>query len=76
MVEARSVLAKVEAPRWPLGWSVSLRHLWLFSSSLTAGREATTKLDDSVARLFSKEGSSPDLCLFLPMVGLFWPEGA
>ena len=66
MVEARSALVAGEAPRWPLGWSVSLRLLWQSASPLAAGREAAVKPGDSVTCLFSEEGSSPDLCLFSP----------
>ena len=33
------------------------------------GREAAVKPSDSAARLFSEEGSSPDLRLFFPTVG-------
>ena len=36
---------------------------------LVAGREAAVRPGDSTARLFSKEGSSPNLHLFSPTVG-------
>ena len=70
IVEVKSTLATVDAPRWPPEWSVSLCLLWQLSSSLTAGHKAVVKPSDSTARLFSEEGSSPDLRFFSPTAGL------
>ena len=70
MVEFRLASATMGAPRWWLGWTISLRLLLQLSSSLTAGREAAVKLGNSAARLFSEEGSSPSLLLFSLTAGL------
>ena len=67
MVEVRSASAVVDPPCWLLGWLVSLRFLWLLSSSLTVGREAAVKLGNSAGRLFSEEDSFPGLRLFSPI---------
>ena len=70
MIEVRSASAAVDAPRWLLGWPVSLHLLWQLSSSLIVGREAAVKLGNSACRLFSEEGCSPGLRLFSPTVDL------
>ena len=70
IVESRSASAVEDHPRWPLGWSISLRLLWRFSSSLAADREATIGPNVFVARLFSDASSSPGLHLFSLTTGL------
>ena len=70
MIEVESAPAAVEAPRYPEGWSTSLRLIWRLSSSLAADREAAIRPDDSAARLLSEAGSFLDLYLFSPMAGI------
>ena len=66
----RSASAAVEDHHYSEGWSTSLCLCWRFSSSLVVDREATIRLDGSVAHLFSEAGSSLDLRLFSPIAGL------